>query len=131
MSSEPKQNLNTDRELSTLFIKENAIHLGPDLCGIASVDRFDDAPCGYGPCDILPECNAVVVLALNSLKGTMSSKSMIPYTMMRNQCYDRLNTISLQLASILEEKGALAVPIPRESHAMWTIRNGKSKGSFL
>jgi len=27
--------------------------MGADLCGFASMDRFDDAPLGFHPCDVL------------------------------------------------------------------------------
>jgi|GEM_PF-2665697 len=36
---------------------------GVDLCGIAPVDRFDLAPRGFNPKDILPDCHSVIVLA--------------------------------------------------------------------
>lgn len=35
-------------------VKEILFGLGADLCGIASIDRFNDAPKGYHPTDVLP-----------------------------------------------------------------------------
>lgn len=35
--------------------------LGADICKIAAVDRFKDAPKGFHPRDIYPECQSVVV----------------------------------------------------------------------
>ena len=43
--------------LDSKSIKEMAFALGADLCGIASIDRFDNAPKGYHPLDVLPTCN--------------------------------------------------------------------------
>lgn len=40
-------------------VKDILFGLGADLCGIASIDRFDDAPKGYHPTDILPTCKSV------------------------------------------------------------------------
>ena len=40
--------------------KEIMFSLGADLCGIASIDRFDDAPEGYHPLDVLPTCKSVI-----------------------------------------------------------------------
>ena len=35
-------------------IKEIMLSLGADLCGIASIERFADAPKGYHPLDVMP-----------------------------------------------------------------------------
>lgn len=40
--------------MKSLEVKQLAYELGADLCGIASIDRFDDAPKGYHPLDVLP-----------------------------------------------------------------------------
>ena len=37
-------------------VKEIMFALGADLCGIASIDRFADAPKGYHPLDVFPAC---------------------------------------------------------------------------
>lgn len=44
-------------------VKEILFSLGADLCGIASVDRFDDAPQGFHPLDVLPSCKSVISFA--------------------------------------------------------------------
>ncbi len=41
-------------------VKEIMYSLGADLCGIASIDRFADAPAGYHPLDVLPTCKSVI-----------------------------------------------------------------------
>ena len=46
--------------LDSKSIKEMAFALGADLCGIASIDRFDNAPKGYHPLDVLPTCKSVI-----------------------------------------------------------------------
>ena len=35
-------------------IKQILFDMGADLCGIASVDRFGQAPAGFHPHDVLP-----------------------------------------------------------------------------
>lgn len=67
----------TKTELKRLIIDK-----GADLCGIASIDRFADAPKGFHPCDVLAACKAVVVFAKKFLKGTLYCKTTVPYTIM-------------------------------------------------
>lgn len=44
-------------------VKEIVSALGAELCGVASLDRFSDAPEGYHPLDVWPECRSVVSFA--------------------------------------------------------------------
>ena len=37
-------------------IKDIFINLGADVCGMANIDRFTDAPKGFHPTDIYDEC---------------------------------------------------------------------------
>ena len=41
-------------------VKQVMFSLGADLCGIASIDRFGDAPKGYHPLDVMPSCKSVI-----------------------------------------------------------------------
>ncbi len=47
--------------IDSIFVKQKAMKLGADICKIAAVDRFKDAPKGFHPRDIYPECQSVVV----------------------------------------------------------------------
>jgi len=55
-------------------VKQTSRELGADLCGIASVDRFEQAPKGFHPCDVLPECQTVIVLARRFLNSTLFAR---------------------------------------------------------
>ncbi|MDE6365246.1 MAG: hypothetical protein K2L86_13465, partial [Lachnospiraceae bacterium] len=61
-------------------IKNIVFSLGADLCGIAGIDRFDDAPRGYHPCDVLPSCRSVISFACRFPAGVLACKSAVPYT---------------------------------------------------
>ena len=54
-------------------IKEYAASLGMEACGVASVDRFNGAPEGTHPCDVLPGCKSVVVVAARLLDGAIQA----------------------------------------------------------
>ena len=44
-------------------VKEIFYGLGAELCGVASLDRFADAPAGYHPLDVWPGCRSVISFA--------------------------------------------------------------------
>lgn len=44
-------------EITKKEIKERLYELGADLCGIAGVDRFGEAPEGYHPLDVCLPAN--------------------------------------------------------------------------
>jgi hypothetical protein len=41
-------------------IRNLILSLGADVCGFARIDRFADAPVGYKPTDIFPDCRSVI-----------------------------------------------------------------------
>jgi ferredoxin len=51
-------------------IKQFALDQGLDLCGIASIDRFEEAPRNMHPASIFPEAKSVVVVARRIPRGT-------------------------------------------------------------
>ncbi len=91
-------------------IKKMIMESGADLCGIASVDRFDDAPKGFHPTDVLPSCKSVVVFAKKFLHGTLQCKSTIPYTIIRNILSDKMDKMAVQICTELENQGVIAIP---------------------
>lgn len=93
-------------------IKKMVLDLGADLCGIASIDRFDDAPIGFHPLDVLPTCKSVISFACRFPVGVLACKTSVPYTRVRNSITDKVDAIALDLCIELEKKGVLAVPIP-------------------
>lgn len=97
-------------DLSSADVKKIATGLGADLCGIASIDRFSEAPAGYHPDDVLPGCKSVIVLASRFLVSTLSSRSTVPYTIVRNELTKCMDTMSLNISYELEKRGVAAIP---------------------
>ena len=91
-------------------VKEKLFELGADLCGIASIDRFTEAPEGYHPLDVLPTCKSVIAFAVRFVSGTLGCKTAVPYTIVRNILSDKLNKIAVQFCIDMEKEGVLAVP---------------------
>lgn len=93
-------------------VKRAAHALGADLCGIASPDRFGDAPEGYAPRDVMPSCRSVIVMACRFPAGTLACASPVPYTRVRNTITPKMDAMALELCCLLEDAGALSAPIP-------------------
>lgn len=91
-------------------VKKIVLERGADLCGIASTDRFDEAPAGFHPRDVLPSCRSVIVFARKFLAGTLQCRSTVPYTIVRNLLSSTMDEMALQICYDLESSGAIAVP---------------------
>lgn len=96
--------------MDSLKIKEVAKELGADLCGIAPIERFTNVPDGFHPCDVLPGCKSVIVIAKKFLNSTLFASSTIPYTTVRNELSTKLNQMAISMAEIIEDSGFFAVP---------------------
>jgi len=85
---------------------------GVDLIGVAPIERFDGAPEGHKPQDILPSAKSVVSIALNALEGTFSTPVFHVYQLSYALLRNKTNEISYELARFLEGKGYKSVMIP-------------------
>lgn len=115
--------------MKTDELKKIAHDLGAIVCGIAPIDRFTDAPKGFGPLDIYPAAQSVVVYGRLMPKGVLESVTNAPYTLIRNKLLDALDNISLSLTFQLEAEGFNAVPIPAaEPYDFWDNENRHGRG---
>lgn len=99
-------------------VKDILLSLGADLCGIASIDRFDDAPKGYHPTDVLPSCKSVISFGCRFPVGTLVCNSPIPYTRVRNSITPKMDAMALDFCIEMEKHGILCVPIPT-NESLW------------
>lgn len=105
-------------------IKEILFSMGADLCGIASIDRFDDAPKGFHPLDVLPTCKSVISFACRFPVGTIMCNSNVPYTRVRNSITPKMDSIALDFCIRMENHNAIAVPIPTNDE-VWDKNTGR------
>ena len=108
--------------------KEMAKALDTDLCGIASVDRFEEAPEGFRPQNIFSETKSVIVLAKRFPEGVFSSKSPVPYTFACEVILREVFRITCEFALKLQDAGITAVPIPSEPYEYWDSDAKEGKG---
>lgn len=109
-------------------VKTLLLDLGADLCGIAGVDRFADAPEGFHPRDVLPGCRSVVSFACRFPAGTLRCASPVPYTRVRNTITAKLDAIALDACMELERRGVTTVPIPT-NESLLDERTGRYRGA--
>jgi epoxyqueuosine reductase QueG len=98
--------------VNSQIIKERAIQEGADICGIAPVARFANAPKGFHPCDIYPDCKSVIVFASHFSLSTLQTRTNVPYTFVRNMMVNKLDGIAYNLSRWLETEDIPSIPIP-------------------
>ena len=71
--------MKTGETMDSRQVKKKLYELGADLCGIANINRFESAPEGYNPLDVMPSCRSVISFACRFPAGTLVCKSPVPY----------------------------------------------------
>lgn len=104
--------------MDKIEIKNIMYTLGADLCGVASIDRFDGAPKGFHPLDVMPSCQSVISFACRFPVGTLRCKSAVPYTRVRNSMTPKLDAIAMDFCIEMEKHGIVCVPIPT-NESLW------------
>lgn len=111
------------------YIKQQVIRLGADLCGIANIDRFSDAPTGFHPRDIYPECQSVVVIAKAMPKGLTKVSPRLIYGHGNELAKERVDVCVQELAMAMETQGCIAVPLPSDDpYDVWDVETTTGKG---
>jgi epoxyqueuosine reductase QueG len=123
-------------KLSSKLVKSLVKDWGADLVGIATVDRFEGAPSGHGPLDLMPRAKSVIVAGVRVPDPVvdydeyhLKMKEMTPelgiqtsienfYMQMGHYVEDMmLNIIAIKLANRLETGwGQRSLPTPNAPH---------------
>lgn len=110
-------------------IKKKAIQYGADICGVAPLSRFDDAPEGFHPRDIYPDCSSIIVFASHFPLSTLKAKTNAPYTFVRNMLVQKLDQISFHLSDEMEKDEIISIPIPSaEPYEYWDPKRIHGRG---
>ena len=105
-------------KLTSEMIKQEALRMGADLCGIASLDRFDGAPMQQDPRYIFPAAKSLIMLAFRLprgyFRGIEEGTYFAAYSSMgyggTNQVYGPV--VLRDLCCFIEDYGWEAAPIP-------------------
>ncbi|MBF0244584.1 MAG: hypothetical protein HQL31_04865 [Planctomycetes bacterium] len=87
-----------------------------DMIGFANIDRFDNAPDEFHPCNIYPQTKTVIVIGIRVLRGLMESLDngqLIPYN---SHGYGGINEQFMRegkqrIACFLEDHGYSGIPV--------------------
>lgn len=109
-------------------IKKYAAQIGADLCGIASIDRFDDAPKGFHPTDVYKDTRSIVSFACRVPATSLRVDCTSSYTAIEEIAMSRVNQISLSIALYIEQCGFNAVLIPSVPYDYWDAESKTGKG---
>lgn len=95
-------------------VKEIVKSLGADLCGIASVERFKEAPKGFHPTDIYKDCKSVIVYIKRIPSESLFISNCIPYTFVNNVITHKVDELGFDVSLQLEKQGVMGIPIPSD-----------------
>jgi len=111
-------------------IKELAYQFGADVCGIGSIDRFENAPTGFSPLDLFDKCKSVIALGIALPKALYEVSPRLLYGHFNSKICSILDDIEVKLAKELEEQyNCLAVPVPCDApNEYWDAENMTAKG---
>lgn len=114
--------------ISSLDVKQLAQGLGADLCGIASIDRFDAAPEGFHPRDVFSGTKSVVSIACSLPESTLFAQNPIPYSIAESIALDTVQKIAFSMSLKLEQKGIKAVMVPSVPYDYWDEEKMEGRG---
>lgn len=115
--------------MNSVDLKRAARQLGADVCGIAAIEQFGNAPDGFHPTNIFADARSVIIIGCQFPDGTFLAHSNAPYTLVRNQLIQKNDTISVELSLQIENAGGKAMPIPSgEPYEYWDAERRHGRG---
>lgn len=111
-------------------IKELVRNAGADVCGIAAISRFANAPEGFSPTDLYADCQSVITFGIAIPKGLTQVDSRLLYGHFNTNLCKQVDQIALSCAKAIEEDfKASAVPVPCDCpFEYWDDENLCGKG---
>ncbi|MCK4663445.1 MAG: epoxyqueuosine reductase [Bacteroidales bacterium] len=111
-------------------IKEVAFNNGVDLFGIASVERFDNAPKGFHPKDIYSKTESVIAFAIKLPTETLYADNPVPFTHVNTLAMQKMDMISYDISVELDKLGLKNILIPTDDpYLFWD--NDKQEGRAI
>lgn len=111
-------------------LRKKILGLGADVCGFASIERFAEAPKGFHPRDLLPNCRSVIAFGIALPKGLLMADSQLIYAYFNNFTSPQVDWIAFQTAAFLEKTyHGTGVPLPSDGpYDDWDEEKMKGRG---
>jgi epoxyqueuosine reductase QueG len=110
-------------------IKKISFSLGAEKCGIASADRFREAPDGFHPTDIYERCKSVIVFLIQMPTEIILASNPVPYSHTASLIYSKLDKLGLEFCKLIQESDNHAVPVPSDvPYIYWDEMNCRGMG---
>lgn len=111
-------------------LREKVRSFGADICRFAGVERFAEAPEGFHPYDIFPDCKSVIVFGVALPKGLYFADSRLIYSYFNNFACPQVDYIAYHTASFLEKMyHGVGVPIPCDGpYDYWNEERMEGRG---
>ena len=108
-------------------IKEIAFKNGVDLFGVASIDRFENAPKGFHPKDIYSKTESVIAFAIKLPTETLYADNPVPFTHVNTLAMQKMDLITYDISTELDKLGLKNILIPTDDpYLYWD--NDKQEG---
>src|SRR5512136_2847607 len=95
-------------------IRQIAFENGVDLFGIASVDRFENAPKGFHPKDIYSKAETVIAFAIKLPTETLYADNPVPFTHVNTLAMQKMDLITYNISVELDRYGLKNVLLPTD-----------------
>lgn len=96
-------------------LRKKVLGLGADICGFAGIERFENAPKGFHPCDIYSDCKSVIVFGIALPKGIFMANARLIYAYYNSFACPLVDRIAFQTAVCLENTyHGTGVPLPSD-----------------
>lgn len=118
------------KELKAEQIKTIAFQKGADLCGVAPIERFDEAPIGYHPRDVYPDTRSVLVVAKRLPDAVMRTRNPVPYSYADDTILNETQRLALDISLMLQDHQIVAVPVPSEPYLYWDEERKEGRGTI-
>lgn len=111
-------------------LREKVLSFGADVCGFAGIERFSEAPKGFHPCDIYPDCKSVVTFGIALPKGLFVANPQLIYSYFNYFACPQVDRIAFQAAAFLEKTyHGMGVPLPSDGpYEYWDEEKMEGRG---
>ena len=120
--------MENQKSLMTDEVKKMAMELGAEMVGVASMDRFANAPLIHSPQGLMPTAKSVIVVGVSWLDASieLTEKELSEHFYnpgdvceQETNMNHRLHTIVFRLAKELERQGYQSLPLAASTHWRW------------